>query len=80
MDFIQRIAVLILVGLAAGLIAKLVMKTKMTLPITIVVAILGSLLGSFIAGQIPELAKDIIISTGGAILFLWLARYVTKKK
>jgi len=76
----------ILLGLAAGALAKFIMPGKDPggWIITILLGIGGSVLGGFLGGlvgiQSSNLIGSLLVATGGALVILFLYRYLNKNK
>ena len=73
----------IIIGIAAGWIAEQVMKRNHGLFVNLLVGIVGALLGGFLAGLLNisfgGWLGSLVISTIGAILFLFILGYIRKK-
>jgi uncharacterized membrane protein YeaQ/YmgE (transglycosylase-associated protein family) len=72
----------LLIGAAAGYLAGLVMKTRFGLLGSLIVGVIGALLGGWLFGllgiSLPghPLLWQLIAATVGAILFLFLLRFI----
>lgn len=74
----------IIVGCIAGYLAGLFTKGKgFGFWINLIVGVLGGFIGSFVLGLLginsSNIIGQIIISTVGAVLFLFLVSYISKK-
>ena len=76
----------ILLGLAAGALAKYLMPGKdpggwiITILLGIGGSVVGGFLGSFVGIQSSNLIGSLLIATGGALVILFLYRYLNKGK
>jgi len=73
-----------LIGLAAGFLAGQIMKGRdFGLVVNLIVGVIGSLVGGFLCGvlhiSVGSLIGQLLVATGGAIVFLALLNVINKK-
>ena len=70
----------LLIGLAAGWCAGKIMKTSYGLLGNLIVGVIGAFVGGLLLGLGPtNLVGELISAVVGAVVFVWLLRYLKRK-